>query len=170
MPSKKIAQADGLSRLIPDNAELLEETVIAALKQEQELKEVLINTVSELPVMLEEIKKAAKTDEYIINMNKQVKGNEKNKKLKVLPFSICDETLMYAQRVVIPHVLRKKVLKEFHLGHPGISRMKSLMKSYMYWPKMDQDIEDLVRHCKGCQLAAKSPPVRTQPWPKMDIL
>ena len=55
MPSKKIAHADGLSRLIPDNAELLEETVIAALKQEQELKEVLINTVSELPVTLEEI-------------------------------------------------------------------------------------------------------------------
>ena len=76
---------------------------------------------------------------------------------------------MYVQRVVIPRVLRKKVLKEFHLGHPGISRMKSLMRSYTYWPKMDQDIEDLVRHCKGCQLAVKSPSVRTQPWPKTDI-
>ena len=30
--------------------------------------------------MLEEIKKAAKTDKYIMNMNKQVKGNEKNLK------------------------------------------------------------------------------------------
>ena len=169
MPSKKIAHTDGLSRLIPDNAELLEETVIAALKQEQELMEVLINTISELPVTLEEIKKAAKTDEYRINMSKQMKGNKKNKKLKVSPFSIHDETLMYAQRVVIPCILRKKVLKEFHLGHPGISRMKSLKRIYTYWPKMDQDIEDLVRHCKGCQLAAKSPPVRTQPWPKTDI-
>ena len=102
-------------------------------------------------------------------MNKQVKGNEKNKKPKVSPFSTCDETLMYAQRVVIPRVLRKKVLKEFHWGHPGISRIKSLMRSYTYWPKMDQDIEDLVRHFKGCELAAKSPPVRTQPWIKTDI-
>ena len=32
MPSKKITHADGLLRLILDNAELLEETVIAALK------------------------------------------------------------------------------------------------------------------------------------------
>ena len=104
MPSKKIAHVDGLSRLIPNNAELLEKTVIAALKQEQELKAVLINTVSELLVTLEEIKKAAKADKYIINMNKQVKGNETNKKLNVSPFSICDETLMYAQRVVIPRV------------------------------------------------------------------
>ena len=55
MPSKKIAHVDGLSILIPDNAELLEETVVAALKQEQELTEVLINTVSELSVTLEEI-------------------------------------------------------------------------------------------------------------------
>ena len=55
MPSKKTAQVDGLSRLITDNAELLEETVIAALKQEKELTEVLINTVNELPVTLEEI-------------------------------------------------------------------------------------------------------------------
>ena len=169
MPSKKTAHADGLPRLILDNAEALEETVIAALKQEQELKEVLINTVNELPVMLEEIKKTAKMDEYIIDMNKQVKGNEKNKKLNVLPFSICDETLMYAQKVVIPRVLWKKVLKEFHLGHPDISRMKSLMRSFTYWLKMDQDIEDFVRHCEGCQLAAKSPPLRTQPWPKTDI-
>ena len=82
MLSKKIAHADGLLRLIPDNAELLEKTMIAALKQEQELTEVLINTDCKLPVTLEEIKKAVKTDEYIINMNKQVKGNEKNKKNK----------------------------------------------------------------------------------------
>ena len=64
---------------------------------------------------------------------------------------------------------KESFLKKFHLGHPSISRMKSLMRSYMYWLKMDQDIEDLVRHCKGCQLTAKSPPVRTQPWPKTDI-
>ena len=43
------------------------------------------------------------------------------------------------------------------------------MRSYTYWPKMDQNIEDLVRHCKGCQLAAKSTPVRTQPWLKTDV-
>ena len=60
MPSKKIAHANGLLRLIPDNTELLEETVIAALKQEQELREVLINTICELPVTLEEIKKSSK--------------------------------------------------------------------------------------------------------------
>ena len=27
---------------------------------------------------------------------------------------------------------------------------------------MDQDIEDLLSHCKMCRLATKSPPIRTQ--------
>lgn len=79
MPSRKIAHADGLSRLIPKNSELLEETVIAALNEEKELAEVLVNTVRELPVTLEEIRKAAKMDEYITNM-KKLQGETKRRK------------------------------------------------------------------------------------------
>lgn len=42
-------------------------------------------------------------------------------------------------------VLQKRILNEFHSGHLGISRMKSLMRSYVYKTKMDQDIEKLVK-------------------------
>ena len=161
--SKKIAHADGLSRLIPKRSELLEERAIVSLKEEEEeLWEILVSTIRELPVILENIKKAAKMDEFIVGMKKQVRWNEKKKKgRKVLPFSICGETLMYADRVIMPRVLQKRILKEFHKGHPGICRMKSLMRSYIYWPKMDQDIEKRIRECKGCQLAA--PPIKAQP-------
>ena len=93
---------------------------------------------------------------------------KRKKGRKVSPFSICDETLMYAVRVVMPRVLQKRMLKEFHMGHPGMCRMKSLMRSYIYWPRMDQDIEKIIRECKGCQLAAKAPPIKTQPWSKTD--
>ena len=77
---------------------------------------------------------------------------------------------MCADRIVIPTSLRKRMLKEFHVGHPGISKMKSQIKCYTYWPKMDEDIQNLVRSCRGCALAAKSPPIKFQPWPKTDIL
>ena len=91
--SKKITHGGGLSRLIPKNSELLEETVIASLKEEKELSEILVNTIRELLVMPEDIKKAAKMDKFIICMKKQVRWNEKKKKgRKVSPFSICDET------------------------------------------------------------------------------
>ena len=39
----------------------------------------------------------------------------------------------------------------------------------MYWPKMDQDIEELVKSRGGCSLAAKTPPIRFQPWPKPNV-
>ena len=119
-------------------------------------------------MILEDIKKVAKTDEFIICMKKQVRWNIKKKGRKVSPFSICDKMLIYADRVVMPCVLQK-ILKEFPMGHLGICRMKSLMRSYTYWPKMDQDIEKMIRECKGCQSAPKAPPIKTQLWPKTDI-
>ena len=68
------------------------------------------------------------------------------------------------------YTLRKKILKEFYTGHPGISKMKSLMRCYTCWLRMDQDIENLVKRCRECQLAAKDSPVKIQPWPKTDVL
>ena len=32
--------------------------------------------------------------------------------------------------------LQNRILRDFHTGHPGINRMKSLMKSNVYWPNM----------------------------------
>ena len=32
------------------------------------------------------------------------------------------------------------------------------MRSYVYWPKMDNDIMDMIEKCKGCALVAKAPP------------
>ena len=29
------------------------------------------------------------------------------------------------------------------------------MRNYVYWPKMDNDISDMIEKCKGCALAAK---------------
>ncbi|EYC07832.1 hypothetical protein Y032_0068g154 [Ancylostoma ceylanicum] len=32
-----------------------------------------------------------------------------------------------------------KVLKELHIDHPGIVRMKKWARSYVYWPNIDGD-------------------------------
>lgn len=81
-------------------------------------------------------------------------------------FSLCNDVLMYAERIVITALLQRRMLNEFHIGHLGIFRMKFLMRCYIYWPKMDQDIENLVKSCRGFALAAKSLHIKIQPWPK----
>ena len=165
LPSNKIGHADGLSRLIPKQTEPLEDTVIASLRTERDLKTFLCNTVRELPVTLDEIRKEAETDDFITQTKAKLL-------LKDQPisdtFSICDEVLLYSERVVIPATLQRRILKDFHVGHPGINRMKSLMRSYTYWKNMDKDIENMVKKCKGCALAAKALPIKYSPWPKTD--
>ena len=47
--------------------------------------------------------------------------------------------------------------------------MKSLMRSYTYWPGMDEDIERVEKTCRSCILAVKAPPIRYNLWPQTDI-
>ena len=53
---------------------------------------------------------------------------------------------------------RAAVLEELHEMHPGCTKMKALARSYIWWPKMDKDIEDLVKKCRVCQESRASPP------------
>ena len=84
-------------------------------------------------------------------------------------FSTCDDVLLYRERVMIPSTLQKRILKNFHAGHPRNNRIKSQMRSFVYWPNIDKDIENAFKLCKGCALAAKSPPIKFNPWPKTDL-
>ena len=50
-------------------------------------------------------------------------------------------------------------------GHPGIARMKSLARMYVWWPGINKDIEQAVQKCAQCQLhQATSPPAPLPPW------
>ena len=43
--------------------------------------------------------------------------------------------------------------------------MKALVRSYVWWPKMDEKIEDLVKKCPECQESQAAPPTAPlHPW------
>ena len=75
------------------------------------------------------------------------------------------ECLLWGARVIIRPQLQDKVLDEIHEGHPGISRMKSFARSYVWWPALNTDLEAKVRSCVVCQKNRKIPPgVPMQQW------
>ena len=55
--------------------------------------------------------------------------------------------------------------------------MKGLPRSYVWWPKLDSEIEQKVRNCTICQNRRNSPPVAplhpwdwtTRPWSRLHI-
>ena len=72
---------------------------------------------------------------------------------------------MWGACVIIPSRGRNAVLQQLHEGHPGMTRMKSLARMYVWWPGLDSDIEKSVQQCCHCQEQQSVPPVAPlQPW------
>ena len=79
--------------------------------------------------------------------------------------------------MVIPVPGGVPVLLELHDGHPGVSRMKRLARMFVWWPGLDQDIEEAVKSCASCQSQRPAPPLSpllpwkwpTRPWSRVHL-
>jgi hypothetical protein len=80
--------------------------------------------------------------------------------------TVTEGCLIYGGRVVIPNELQKQVLSELHTEHTGISRMKAIARSFIWWPNLEADIERLVKACPRCQEQRNKPAITTptHPW------
>ena len=73
--------------------------------------------------------------------------------------------ILWSNRIVVPPQGRKQVLRELHGGHPGTSRMKAMARMFVWWPGMDEAIEQMVKKYSKCQQNRPSPPTAPlQPW------
>ena len=75
-----------------------------------------------------------------------------------LELSVMDDCILWGNRVLIPKQGRPLILDELHGGHPGASKMKALARMFVWWIKMDSDIEQLVKQYPQCQQSQQNPP------------
>nr|VZI18723.1 unnamed protein product [Spirometra erinaceieuropaei] len=79
--------------------------------------------------------------------------------------SLQDGCILWGNRVVVPPQGRRAILRDLHNAHPGTVRIKALARSYVWWPKIDADIENVVKACHVCQITQKTlPKVPLKPW------
>ena len=75
--------------------------------------------------------------------------------------SVHQGCVMWGVRVVVLEKLQSHVLNALLTGHLGVVKMKALARSYIWWPGIDNDIEQSakrdVNNVRICQIKRTSP-------------
>ncbi|XP_055643303.1 uncharacterized protein K02A2.6-like [Toxorhynchites rutilus septentrionalis] len=123
------------------------------------VREVAMHAVSSSALQWNEIREASRNDREIQEiLGLLLDGNTQNLPVayRVLVNELCElqGVLLRGDRIVVPESLRKQVLQTAHEGPPGITMMKNHLRSNVWWPKIDVEVEKLVKNCRGCTLVA----------------
>ncbi|XP_055699110.1 uncharacterized protein K02A2.6-like [Phlebotomus papatasi] len=187
VPTDKFGAADILSRLIQQHPRPTDEDFVVASVESDGIDDSIIqDVVRNIPVTFRMIQNSTQKCPILLEVASLIlKGwplHSANLSAEVSEFfkfreslSLIRSCIMYRERIVIPSNLRTDILKQLHDAHPGITRMKALARSYVFWPKIDKDIEDLVKNCANCVAVAKFPtksvlyswPLSTRPWQRV---
>lgn len=167
--TENFGHADILSRLINSHMKPDENYVIASIHLENDINQVLEDSLKFCPITFQDIKKENELDNTFIAIKEFINGRWPNSQKDIKDegvksffarkesLSLVQDCIMFMNRVVIPQKFRRSILNSIHNGHPGMERMKSIARSYVYWPGIDEEINDFVRKCNSCSSVAKSP-------------
>ncbi|XP_053390286.1 uncharacterized protein K02A2.6-like [Mercenaria mercenaria] len=165
--TKQHGNCDSLSRLPLETSNVLEadETDVFFSKQLDTLPfssdQVALETKCDIILsnVLEYVAKGKPMNSYHMSAVYQPFMNRQSQ------ISVHQGCLMWGLRVVIPYSLRNSAVQELHSGHLGIVKMKSLVRSYVWWPGIVKDLEGIAQSCYGCLTAKPSPPeAPIHPW------
>lgn len=163
--SEENGNCDALSRLpVEDNTDIFDSELTPLYYIEQG-----INTIDWKIIQAETMR-----DEVLKKIVLYVKAgwpntiSDKERKFanKKNELTLENDCLFWGYRIVIPETLRPTILKELHLSHMGVVKIKMFARSYVWWPGIDNDIETLVKTCKVCSEMQKNPgKTILTPWP-----
>lgn len=158
-PGKKQANADACSRLpLPHEEEIFPEPADVLLLEE---------APTGSPLTAENIEQATLKDQVLARVRRAILHGT----IEELPndpdyipwkhrngtLSVLKGCVLWGNRVIIPKVLRATVLGLLHKVHQGINRTKAIARSYVWWPALDKDIEEMIGNCAACVQTRKEP-------------
>ena len=150
-------------------------TEVKSNEQTSQLEESINYTIAHaLPVALSvsEILEASQNDPELRAVSEALKNNTWHKYNNIGPYyrirnelAVKRNILLRQERIVIPTSLRQRVLDIVHETHGlGIVKTKQHLRSKVWWPGMDAEIE---RQIKACTLCSATQPQGQHPSFKM---
>ena len=78
--------------------------------------------------------------------------------------------LFRGDRLVVPEVLRSRILTNAHGCHQGMVRTKQRLRARFWWPRLDQQVQEQVKACEVCSqhdshVRKERPPLQPIPLP-----
>ncbi|XP_061394278.1 uncharacterized protein K02A2.6-like [Musca vetustissima] len=164
-PTKANANADYCSRIMQTTNILQVNMNLVAIDSSMdpgdEFDEFVIRQIKQLPIKASHIALETKKDPHL---GKIVQLLESDHCLRRAGYAAPEENYQlssgcftFEHRVVVPSVLREKILKDLHAAHLGIEKIKGMARSFVYWPLIDRDIEKVAKACNACAMIANKP-------------
>lgn len=158
-PGKKNGNADALSRL--------------PLPYNEALGIHLLELSSGSPVTRIEIAKATADDQVLSAVYAALSSKWPNPIPAALqPYhNVCmelstiDNCILRGNRVIIPAILQDRVLTSLHAAHHGLTKMKEIAKSFVWWPRINTQLINITDRCVICQEHRRNPHCTYRPWP-----
>ncbi|XP_055623100.1 uncharacterized protein K02A2.6-like [Toxorhynchites rutilus septentrionalis] len=156
--TESFGYADILSRLINTHVRPNEEYVIASIELGDCMQNIIKQFLEDFPVTFKMVQNETQSDSILKQLQQYYQRKDS--------LSVVSNCVLYGERSVFPSKFRIRVLRQLHKGHPGVERMRSVARNYVYWPGIDEQITLLVRSCTECAKAAKtSSKVNLESWP-----
>ena len=183
VPGAKMEDADALSRAPheqPTDADIMMDEEISCHVNE------VIKRMPATTAYIDKVKRTTASDKELQKLGEiMMRGWPKSKQLcpeVVQPFwdsrhdlTVVDGLFLKGDRIVIPKTLQRNVLDKLHNAHQGMDRTKRRARQSCYWPKMNSEIEAMVKGCSTCLKHKPSKPkealqprsIPSRPWEKI---
>lgn len=149
----KLNIADSLSRLVRLHKEgAIDSSCEYGLWQ-------LVEHSRPVAISIQELCEASQSDSELLRVKEAMEEDGWTE--TVINYKTCREELCWVngillrgQRLVIPISLRPRSLQLAHEGHQGVVAMKGRLRTKVWWPNIDKDVEKFVKDCKECILVS----------------
>ena len=74
--------------------------------------------------------------------------------------TVCNDLLLFHERIVVPKALRTETLQRVHSGHQGVEWCRTRVAMSVWWTGVSRDVQEMVQNRREC---AKPSVVRKEP-------